>query len=176
MTKHLFDLEKPQQYGAFVSLAQHHGYPTPLLDWTYSPFIAAYFSYNDLVRRDVESGQNIRIHMFDKKAWTAEFPQIQSLRVHAPHFSILEALAIDNPRMIPQQALASVTNVADIESYILECEKLRSRKFLSVIDLPASTRMEAVGELRMMGITAGSLFPGLDGTCKQLREQMFDNN
>ena len=176
MTKHLFDLEKPQQYGAFVSLAQHHGYPTPLLDWTYSPFIAAYFAYNDLATQQVNSNQKVRIHMFDKKSWTDEWRQIQNLRVHSPHFSILEALAIDNPRMIPQQALASVTNVADIETYIQECEELKSKKYLKVIDLPASSRTEAVNELRMMGITAGSLFPGLDGTCKQLREQMFDYN
>ena len=51
-----------------------------------------------------------------------------------------------------------------------------SKKYLKVIDLPALGRAEAVKELRMIGITAGSLFPGLDGACKQLREQMFDNN
>ena len=174
MTQHVFDLEKPDQNGAFISLVQHHGYPTPLLDWTHSPFIAAYFAFNDLSFQDLRDGQKIRIHMFDKKAWVTDFPQQTNLRVHTPHFSILETLAIGNPRMVPQQALASVTNVADIETYILECEKLRSKIYLKVIDLPAATWAEAVKELRMMGITAGSLFPGLDGTCKQLREQMFD--
>jgi hypothetical protein len=29
-------------------------------------------------------------------------------------------------------------------------------------------------ELSFMGITAGSLFPGLDGACEGLREKMFD--
>ena len=29
-------------------------------------------------------------------------------------------------------------------------------------------------ELSFMGITAGSMFPGLDGACEELREKMFD--
>ena len=174
LTQHVFDLEKPDQNGAFISLVQHHGYPTPLLDWTHSPFIAAYFAFNDLSAQNLGENNKIRIHMFDKQAWINDFPQQTNLRMHTPHFSILETLAIGNPRMVPQQALASVTNVADIETYILECELLRSKMYLKVIDLPASTKTEAVKELRMMGITAGSLFPGIDGTCKQLREQMFD--
>jgi hypothetical protein len=44
-TTHVFDRQKPEELGAFVSLAQHHGYPTPLLDWTRSAFVGAYFAY-----------------------------------------------------------------------------------------------------------------------------------
>ena len=28
-------------------------------------------------------------------------------------------------------------------------------------------------ERRLMGITAGSLFPGLDGACEELKEKLF---
>src|SRR5712691_2293421 len=33
-TKHAFNLNIPDELGAFFNLVQHHGYPTPLLDWT----------------------------------------------------------------------------------------------------------------------------------------------
>jgi hypothetical protein len=36
---------------------------------------------------------------------------------------LLDALAIENTRMIPQQALSTITNVDDIESYIQGTEQ-----------------------------------------------------
>lgn len=88
--------------------------------------------------------------------------------------SLLAPLALNNLRLIPQQAVLSVSNLDDMEQYIEEIEALRYKTYLKVIDLPGSERPQVMQELRMMGITAGSLFPGLDGACEQLREQYFD--
>ena len=42
------------------------------------------------------------------------------------------------------------------------------------IDIPASERRTVMQDLALMGITEGSLFPGLDGACLQLKERFFD--
>jgi hypothetical protein len=74
--------------------------------------------------------------------------------------------------MIPQQAASTVTSVDDIESYIRNRETDK-KKYLQAIDLPVRERKRVVRELGYMGITAGSLFPGLDGACEELKERNF---
>jgi hypothetical protein len=170
LTKHLFDLKDPLQYGAFVSLIQHHGYPTPLLDWTHSPFVAAFFAYRGLSAQ--KNDQFVRIFKFDIKSWS-RLPQLVRLGILPPHVSLLDAYAIENSRMLPQQALSTITNVDDIESYIQQQEAMRKTTFLEAIDIPVSERHIVSRELALMGIGAGSLLPGLDGACEQLRERFF---
>jgi len=169
-TQYKYDVRDPLQNAAFYNLIQHHGFPTPLLDWTYSPFVAAHFAFTD--SPPDAGGESVRIYVFDRQAWCATFRQIQNTNVRLPHFSILEALALDNARMIPQQALSSFTNVDDVETYVLACEK-PGLSFLRAVDLPRSERPAIIRELRLMGITPGSLFPGLDGACAELRERFF---
>jgi hypothetical protein len=75
--------------------------------------------------------------------------------------------------MVPQQALSTVANVDDIEEFIAFNERQRKKTYLEVIDLPVVERAQIMQELSLMGITAGSMFPGLDGACEQLRERNF---
>jgi len=82
-------------------------------------------------------------------------------------------MAIENERMIPQQAASTVTNIDDIESYI-RSKETDTKKYLWAIDLPVRERRNVVRDLRYMGITAGSLFPGLDGACEELTERNFE--
>jgi hypothetical protein len=176
-TSHVFNLMIPDENGAFFNLVQHHGYPTPLLDWTFSPFVAAFFAYHRLKNSEAllaSADKKVRIFVFDQKAWRAKFRQIPKLTPARPHFSILEFIAIDNQRLIPQQSVSSVTNVDDIETYIRSLQT-PDEQYLQIADLPLNERPAVMQELSVMGITAGSLFPGLDGTCEELRERFFQN-
>jgi hypothetical protein len=172
---HSFDLTVAQEYGAFLNLVQHHGYPTPLLDCTYSPFVAAFFAYrgvpNETPPRDPEP--KIRIFIFDKRAWETEFLQRPGVTKHGLTFSVLEFMAYENARLIPQQSVSLLSSIDDIEGYIQAMEKDRASHYLQVIDLPHSERQNVMRELSLMGVTAGALFPGLDGACEDLRERFF---
>ena len=88
------------------------------------------------------------------------------------HVTVREFIAIDNERMIPQRAASTVTSIDDMETYIRSRESTE-KKYLWAIDLPVRERKHVVRELSYMGITAGSLFPGLDGVCEELAERNF---
>ena len=173
ITDHYFDLSIPDQNGAFFNLMQHHGYPTPLLDWSHSPYVAAFFAFRDWPIR--YNGDGVaRIYIFNEEAWLQDVPQIQNLDPAFLHLSVMEFIAIDNPRLVPQQSVTTVTNIDDIEAYIQARELDTGKTYLEAIDIPAADREKAMRDLRFMGITPGSMFPSIDGVCEELRECNFD--
>jgi hypothetical protein len=66
-----------------------------------------------------------------------------------------------------------LSNVAEIEVFIGKAEEHTRKRYLTKIDLPKAASKAALAELRMMGITEASLFPGLDGMCRELRQRFF---
>jgi FRG domain len=169
-----FKLSDPEDFAAFLNLAQHHGFPTPTLDWTYSPFVAAYFAFRDLRKGNVGTEEKVRIVIFDAFGWKNTLGRAPNLMPGYLHISVAEPLAMHNPRALPQQSTSMYTNIDDLETYIANEERQRGTSYLSAIDLPASERRAAMRDLALMGITAGSLFPGIDGACLQLKERFFD--
>jgi hypothetical protein len=176
-TRHVFDIRNPDENGAFLNLVQHHGYPTPLLDWTWSPYVAAFFAYRRTPNRTADKADKnvkVRIFIFDAQNWAATFESRMQLIYPKLHMTVSEFLAIENERLVPQQAVTIITNADDIESYISSLEAQSGKTFLRAVDLPLSERRTVMRELNYMGITAGSMFPGLDGACEDLKEKNFD--
>lgn len=159
-------------YAAFWNLLQHHGYPTPILDWTHSPYVAAFFAFRHK-REQATGGEKVRLFMFDSRQWRNDFQQLNSVINVRPHFSLFEFLPLENPRATPQQALSALSTVDDIEGYIEVKGTERGRDYLKVFDLPYEQRHQVMDELRLMGITPSSLFPGLDGVCETMKMQHF---
>lgn len=174
LSNHVFDLRDPQHYAAFLHSAQHHGYPTPLLDWSWSPYVAAFFAYNKIDKhRNFEETDKVRIFKFHTRGWDRRWGHADKLFPFPPNVSVLSPLAFSNPRVLPQQAICTVSNIDDIETYIQEREEESQQTFLGAFDLPVSERNTVIRELALMGITEGSLFPGLDGACKALKDRNF---
>jgi len=173
--RHLFRPDDPVENSAFWNLLQHHGYPTPMLDWSYSPFVAAYFAFRSF-RRSPEHGEVVRIFMLDGTAWVKDQITSPNATFTRPHLTVLEALALQNPRALPQQGVSTVTNVDDIETFVWAREQTANRSYLRCVDLPFAERHTVLSELALMGITAASLFPGLDGACEEVKARNFGYN
>jgi hypothetical protein len=72
-----FNLGDPHDFAAMLNLAQHHGYPTPTLDWTYSPFVAACFAFKDLRKGNIRPEDKVRIIIFGVSAWANSLGRAQ---------------------------------------------------------------------------------------------------
>jgi hypothetical protein len=166
-----FNIRDPLDYGCLLNLAQHHGFPTPLLDWTESPFVAAFFAFSTVRRTAVANDSYVRVFLFDPDQWP--FGTVATIADTQPSFARLDLRARNNSRVLPQQSVLMYSNIVDIENFIEVTEGTQKCRFLTRIDIPTSERSLAIRELDAMGVTAASLFPGIDGLCRSLAEKWF---
>lgn len=170
--------ESAIEYAALMALGQHHGFPTPLLDWTESPFVAAFFAFQKTRDARPDDDGDARVLAFNQTRWVRDNPMLGNVR------SMLEAglrlaprypAARDNPRALPQQAVSLFSNVVDIERLVAEAEdqKKLPHWYMTRVDIPRSERKLAIRDLRLMGLNAASLFPGLQGVCESLTDSLF---
>jgi FRG domain len=165
-----YNLDDANDFGGLLYLAQHHGYPTPLLDWTRSPFVAAYFALGNATEQ-AEDEQPARVFLFNLAGWP--HVRVNTIAELRPMFAPLSLRATHNPRALPQQSIPMFSNIVDIEGFVVREEQRLQRRFLQRVDIPASERRIAMRELNAMGVTAASLFPGLDGLCRALAARWF---
>lgn len=136
-------------------LARHHGLPSPLMDWSLSPYVAAYFAYANMD----ESAEYVSVWCLDLKRveWNNR-DDIDLLRDNLPFF--------DNRRAIQQRSLFLKVYVPkDLES-LIPCALTR-------FDLPASDRSVALQDLDEMLVNATTMFYDLEGAAKTSVLRLF---
>ena len=170
----------------WLALGQHHGLPTRLIDWTYSPFVALHFATEhpeeydkdgivwcvDFVQANTLLPKRLKTILEEEQSQTFTIDmlsQFQSLRAfdslaHDPFVLFIEPPSLDT-RILNQFALFSLMAdpSARLDTWLEDHPDLYRR-----VIVPAELKSEVRDKLDQANINERTLFPGLDGLSRWL--------
>jgi hypothetical protein len=172
----------------WLAVAQHHGLPTRLLDWTYSPYVALHFATANLANQEADAviwcvnyvKSNNYLPKLLKGAIMEEGSNVFTPEVLEPVCASLKELAsfqdedfvlfLEPPsldaRIVHQFALFAMMSKANavLSTWLQNHPDLYFR-----IIIPADLKWEIRDKLDQVNITERVLFPGLAGLSQWLK-------
>ena len=180
------DLRQDASVWQLLVIGQQFGLPTRLLDWTYSPLVAAHFATEDqrfynsdgvIICMDIpamnkhlppiyreqlllEKCNIFTMDMMEKAAQSLEALQKQQI-LDKPFALFFEPASVVD-RIANQYALFSVVSDVRIPIDALEGADAAMRRII----IPAKVKLEIRDKLDYINISERMIYPGLDGICK----------
>ena len=181
--------ETPEHLIEWLALMQHHGAPTRLLDFSKSPFIAAYFAFEFCLMSDE---QQVAIWCIN----TAHLKK-KSLEILAEEFGT----ALEETQNLINEKLFEVLFYQNNKNLVFPVEPFRMNRRYSLqqsifvstgtsetpfmqqllflgedmpkavvkLEIPTTEKRLALRDLQMMNLHRASLFPDLDGYALSLK-------
>lgn len=148
----LYETIRPMTDYEYLFLAQHHGLPTRLLDWTYNPLVALYFA----VEKDFDVNGCV---------YQAAPTRILTLDDKLNIFEVEENFII-----IPNLTHIRYKNQNGLFMLYSSPNQEHLTGVMSRFIIPSDKKKGILGKLRKLGITRSLLFPSLDSQAYDILE------
>jgi len=132
----------------FMAYLRHNGFPSPLIDWTKSPYIAAFFAFGDIYSKK----EHVSIFVYTGKCFCGQNPCIRILG---------HTIATDPKHYLQQSEYSICVKGQGEEMCFANHEDVKDDEGENILikyKIPASERQKVLIKLDSMNITAYSLF------------------
>jgi hypothetical protein len=156
---------------SYLAHLRHHGFPSPLLDWSCSPYVAAYFAFAHAQRSEhvaiyvfVESPKNIKLRGSGQPAIFGFGPNVKTHKRHFRQQSrytvCVEYDCSEGWKFVPHQGVFNVER--------------SDQDLLWNIEIPASERVKVLRFLDKFNLNAFSLFDSEESLMETLAFREID--